>query len=102
MYSRRVLLYIVIGLLVLLGFVLFRRRIEGFTEQRNEVGKGINKGKEQVENALVSLMTIMKRMTRNLADPVMLKERLEMFSMSPIELARRHLQRTEQTNPTKN
>ena len=78
---KRVIVLFVIFSLVILGFFYARRYREGFTSSPD------------VENALVSIVSQMKRMTKHLADPAMLMDRLEMFSMSPIELARRHLQK---------
>jgi len=62
-----------------------RKSTEGFAEEKE-------KEKEKA-NPLLSLVAQLKRMSTTLVDPAMWADRLEMSTMSPVELARRHLQK---------
>ena len=59
------------------------KREEGFAEEE----------KEKEINPLISLVAQLKRMSTKLVDPAMWVDRLEMSTMTPVELARRHLQK---------
>ena len=89
-------LVLVLALFLFLSMFLFlkRRKTEGFAEEREGKGKGKEKEKEkEKENPLISLVAQLKRMSTTLVDPAMWADRLEMSTMSPVELARRHLQK---------
>jgi len=72
--------------------------VEGF-EGGSNVRQTLEKAKAQSGNALLALMGKLKRMNGFLANPKNWKERIEMFSMTPMDLARKHLQ--EQADKSK-
>lgn len=84
--NKHTVVWIAVCLLLLfLVFLWSRRRYsEGFEVEQADVN-----------NILINLVSQMKRITSNLADPKMLMDRLDMASMSPVELARRHLQQSK-------
>jgi len=60
-------------------------------EGEDEGGKESKESKETAGNALVSIVAKLKIMSGYLTDPNMWSERMEMFQMDPMALARREL-----------
>ncbi len=54
------------------------------------------KQKQPPANPLVTLVKKLNSMSKYLSDPGMWKERISMVNMTPIELARQHLDQTRQ------
>jgi len=79
--NRIVLAILALTILVVSAvFFFFVQRMEGF-ENRNEL----------VDNALVSLMGNLKRISGYLVNPVTWSERIDLMYLTPTELARRHI-----------
>lgn len=58
--------------------------------------EGFKDTKAEKPNPLVALIKKLGKMTHYLSDPKMWKDRIEMFGMSPADLARRHLNSMKQ------
>ena len=69
------------------GTCMPRRRIEGFKSTPNK----LDHATKQVDNALLNVMSQVKRMNTMLMDTSMWKERIEMVAMSPADLARKYI-----------
>jgi hypothetical protein len=77
--NRIVLAILALTILAVSAFV-FLQRVEGF-ENRNEL----------VDNALLSLMGNLKRISGYLVNPATWSERIDLMYLTPTELARRHI-----------
>jgi hypothetical protein len=78
--NRIVLAILALTILAVSAVFFFVQRVEGF-ENRNEL----------VDNALVSLMGNLKRISGYLVNPVTWSERIDLMYLTPTELARRHI-----------
>ena len=79
-----VCLAIYICLTLFFIYKYFRATNEGFANIVDE---------KETPNALTTLMSNVKRINGYLMDPALWSERIEMFSLSPVELARRELKK---------
>ena len=81
--NRIVLAILAMTILVVSAvFFFFVQRVEGFAgEDRNKL----------VDNALVSLMGNLKRISGYLVNPATWSERIDLMYLTPTELARRHI-----------
>jgi len=77
---NRIVLAILALTILVVSAVFFIQRVEGF-ENRNDL----------VDNALVSLMGNLKRISGYLVNPVTWSERIDLMYLTPTELARRHI-----------
>ena len=79
--NRIVLAILALTILAVSAFFVLKR-VEGFAgENRNEL----------VDNALVSLMGNLKRISGYLVNPATWSERIDLMYLTPTELARRHI-----------
>jgi hypothetical protein len=69
------------------GTCMPRRRIEGFKSTQDK----LDHATKQVDNALLNVMSQVKRVNTMLMDTSMWKERIEMATMSPMDLARKYI-----------
>ena len=78
---KSIVLIVITVLFLLSLFIVIKRRrtIEGFLEVPT------------VDNALLNVMSQLKRVSGYLTDPKSWSERLEMTGMSPVELARHYI-----------
>jgi len=75
--------------------------VEEEEEEEEEEGKEETKADRKTDgepNALTSLFNNVKRINGYLMDPTLWSDRIEMFRLSPVDLARRELKRQLATN----
>jgi hypothetical protein len=71
-----------------------RRRIEGFKSAQTK----IDHATKRVDNALLNVMSQVKKMNAFLTDPNVWKERIELATMNPADLARKYI-KSQQLKP---
>lgn len=69
------------------GTCMPRPRIEGFKSAQTKIDHATKK----VDNALLNVMSQVKRMNAFLTDTTVWKERIELATMSPSDLARKYI-----------
>lgn len=81
---KSIVIILITTLVLALAMFMYYRysRTEGFA---------LEKEKEVVNNALVNVMSQLKRMTGTMTNPKLWAERMEFISMSPVELARHYI-----------
>jgi len=86
---KRIDIILICILLGVCGFIAYSyyRNTEGFTDTKTTMAKA----KKDTDNALLTVMSHMKKVSAHIMSPTNWIERFELMSLSPVELARRYI-----------
>jgi hypothetical protein len=87
--KRTVIIFCFIGIAVAVRYILYKQYYEGFQDSK-PVAKSPNPQLVTYE-FLTTIMKPIRRLSSVILNPANWKERVSMATMSPIELARKHL-----------